>query len=53
VASFGYGGLLLGPPLIGILAEHIGLRQALLVVVGLCAGLLFWAHLVRRPQQAG
>ncbi|UUC53387.1 MFS transporter [Pseudomonas citronellolis] len=53
VASFGYGGLLLGPPLIGILAEHIGLRLALLVVVGLCAGLLFWAHLVRRPQQAG
>lgn len=53
VASFGYGGLLLGPPLIGILAEHIGLRLALLVVVGLCAGLLFQAHLVRRPQQAG
>ncbi|MDF3934302.1 MFS transporter [Pseudomonas citronellolis] len=52
VASFGYGGLLLGPPLIGILAEHIGLRMALLVVVALCAGLLLQAHLVRRPPQA-
>ena len=52
VASFGYGGLLLGPPLIGMLAEHIGLRLALLVVVALCAGLVLQAQLVRRPEQA-
>lgn len=53
VASFGYGGLLLGPPLIGLLAEHVGLRLALLVVVGLCAGLVLQAQLVRRPGKAG
>lgn len=53
VASFGYGGLLLGPPLIGMLAEHVGLRLALLVVVGLCAGLVLQAQLVRRPETAG
>lgn len=52
VASFGYGGLLLGPPLIGFLAEHVGLRLSLLVVVGLCAGLVLKASLVRRPPKA-
>ncbi|WP_374438151.1 MFS transporter [Pseudomonas panipatensis] len=52
VASFGYGGLLLGPPLIGVLAEHIGLRLALLVVVALSAGLVLGAGLVRRPTAA-
>ncbi|MDN6860441.1 MFS transporter [Pseudomonas sp. CAN2814] len=52
VASFGYGGLLMGPPLIGFLAEHVGLRLSLLVVVGLCAGLVLKASLVRRPPKA-
>lgn len=52
VASFGYGGLLMGPPLIGFLAEHVGLRLSLLVVIGLCAGLVFKAGLVRRPPKA-
>lgn len=52
VASFGYGGLLMGPPLIGFLAEHVGLRLSLLVVVGLCAGLVLKAPLVRRPPKA-
>ncbi|KAF1003978.1 MAG: Inner membrane protein YbjJ [Pseudomonas sp.] len=50
VASFGYGGLLLGPPLIGLLAEHVGLRLALLVVVGLCLVLVLRAGLVRRSS---
>ncbi|WP_207885207.1 MFS transporter [Pseudomonas sp. 30_B] len=52
VAGFGYGGLLLGPPLIGFLAEHLGLRLSLLVVVLLCGGLVFKASLVRRPPKA-
>ncbi|WP_447752143.1 MFS transporter [Pseudomonas nicosulfuronedens] len=52
VASFGYGGLLMGPPLIGFLAEHVGLRWSLLVVVALCAGLVLKASLVRRSPKA-
>jgi hypothetical protein len=36
VSTVGYGGFLLGPRLIGILAEATGLRGALLVVCGLC-----------------
>jgi predicted MFS family arabinose efflux permease len=33
VSTIGYGGLLVGPPLIGFLAEHVGLDRALLVLV--------------------
>jgi predicted MFS family arabinose efflux permease len=37
VAAIGYGGLLLGPPLVGLLAEHVGLDRALLVLVAVAA----------------
>jgi fucose permease len=37
VSSIGYGGLLIGPPLIGFLAEHVGLGNALLVLLVLAA----------------
>ena len=42
VTSFGYGGFLLGPPLVGGLAEVVGLRVALglIAVAGLCVFLL-------------
>ncbi len=36
VSTVGYGGFLLGPPLIGILADGTGLRAALVVVCALC-----------------
>jgi MFS family permease len=36
VSTVGYGGFLLGPPLIGILADGSGLRAALVVVCLLC-----------------
>ena len=36
VSTVGYGGSLLGPPLIGILADGMGLRAALVVVCALC-----------------
>jgi MFS family permease len=35
--SVGYGAFLAGPPLIGLLTEHIGVLRALLVVVGAIA----------------
>ena len=34
VSSIGYTAFLAGPPLIGLLAEHVGILQALFVVVG-------------------
>lgn len=53
VSTVGYGGLLMGPPLIGLLAHEIGLRWALLVLVGLCLLLALRADLVRRrPRSA-
>ena len=32
--SIGYGAFLAGPPLIGVLAEHVGVLRALLCVLG-------------------
>lgn len=37
VATIGYCAFLVGPPLIGFLGEQVGLLNALLVVLGLCA----------------
>jgi MFS family permease len=38
VSTVGYGGLLLGPPVIGVLADAAGLRAALGLACLLCAG---------------
>jgi MFS family permease len=41
VSSIGYTAFLAGPPLIGLLAEHVGILRALFVVLGaLVIGLL-------------
>lgn len=48
VSTVGYTGFLLGPPLIGFLAEAFSLRQALLVVVVLGLGI---AVLARRVNE--
>ena len=40
VSTLGYGGFLLGPPLVGILAEHVGLGDALLSLLALAAGIV-------------
>jgi MFS family permease len=55
VSTVGYGGLLLGPPLIGILADGVGLRAALAVVCALCllaAALAGHLREVPAPQHA-
>jgi fucose permease len=53
VTTIGYGGFLLGPPLIGVLAEQVGLGRALLVLLVLAAGIAVLAPAVRsRPQAA-
>lgn len=47
-SAMGFGGLLLAPPLIGILAQAVGLDKALWVVVALYACLIGGARLVRK-----
>jgi fucose permease len=47
VATIGYGGFLLGPPLIGLLAQHVGLGSALLVLLVLAAAVVSLASAVR------
>ncbi|WLQ15857.1 MFS transporter [Hahella aquimaris] len=46
ISTLGYGGMLAGPPLIGLLANNTGLGTALLVVLGLCVLLLLKASWV-------
>jgi predicted MFS family arabinose efflux permease len=54
VTTIGYGGFLIGPPLIGVLAERVGLDRALLVLLVLAAGIAVLAPAVRarRPRPA-
>ena len=54
VTTIGYGGFLIGPPLIGLLADQIGLGRALLVLCVLAGGIAALAPAVRsrRPQPA-
>jgi fucose permease len=47
VSTIGYAGFLVGPPLIGVLAEHVGLGEALLVLLVLAAGIAVLAPATR------
>lgn len=53
VATLGYGGFLVGPPLIGILADHVGLPLALGIVVALAVAILPLAWLTARRARSG
>ena len=46
VSTIGYGGFLIGPPLIGLLAHEIGLGRALWLLPALAAGILLLAPAV-------
>lgn len=48
VATAGYSGLLLGPPLIGFISDHSGLRAGLALVAALCFVSALLAGAVRR-----
>ena len=50
VATLGYGGMLLGPPVIGVLADWIGLRFALLVLVAAMAAIALGSRRVTPDQ---
>jgi MFS family permease len=47
VTTIGYGGFLVGPPLIGLLAEQVGLGRALLVLLVLAGAITALAPAVR------
>jgi predicted MFS family arabinose efflux permease len=47
VTTIGYGGFLIGPPLIGLLADQVGLGRALLVLLVLAGGIAALAPAVR------
>jgi hypothetical protein len=51
VATIAYSGFLVGPPLIGTIAQATGLDGALWVVVGLTVGMLVLSG-TARPQRA-
>lgn len=54
VATIGYLAFLVGPPGLGLLGEHVGLLNALLVVMVLIAGAVFAAPAAReRHRSAG
>ncbi|WP_209832567.1 MFS transporter [Ruegeria sp. HKCCE3926] len=50
VATLGYGGLLIGPPLIGFLAEVFGLRLAFAVLLPLAVLIVLLAGALRRAD---
>jgi MFS family permease len=50
VATLGYGGLLLGPPVIGFVAQLTSLRLALLILAGLALMIIAFAPHLRKPQ---
>jgi predicted MFS family arabinose efflux permease len=47
VSTVGYAGLLVGPPVIGILADHVGIGRALLVLIVLAGTISVLAPAVR------
>jgi MFS family permease len=50
VATLGYGGLLLGPPVIGFIAEFASLRLALLTLAALALLIIAFAPHLRKSQ---
>lgn len=51
ISTFGYGGFLLGPPLVGGLAELVGLRAALgtIALAGIVISVLSWRTAAKEP----
>jgi predicted MFS family arabinose efflux permease len=47
VSSVGYAGILIGPPLIGVLADHVGMGRALLVLLVIATAISVLAPAVR------
>jgi predicted MFS family arabinose efflux permease len=53
MATVGYGGFLVGPPLVGWLAQASSLRAALSVIAVLAMAIAVLAHHLREPAPEG
>lgn len=53
MSSIGYTAFLVGPPLVGFLADAVGVRRSLLVVVVALIVALLTAARAREPVAAG
>jgi hypothetical protein len=53
VATMSYLGFLIGPPTIGLVAEQVGLRGALMMLLGLLAAVVVLARAVDDRPSAG
>lgn len=51
VSTVGYGGFLVGPPLVGFLADAYGLGNALWAIAGLAVGIVLLAFSTRTPTR--
>lgn len=51
VSTVGYGGFLLGPPMVGFLADAYGLGNALWVIAALATGIVLLAFTTRSPTR--
>jgi MFS family permease len=49
VATAGYTAFLVGPPVLGLIGEHVGLRSAIIVVLVAVAVSTCFARAVARP----
>ena len=52
VSTIGYAGFILGPPLIGAIAQTRGLRFGLASLIGFCIGMLLFGATLRRDNEA-
>ena len=52
VSTIGYAGFILGPPLIGAIAQARGLRLGLSSLIGFCIGMLLFGAIIRRDDEA-
>ena len=50
VSTIGYGGFLIGPPLIGLLAQQVGIGTALWILPALGVGIVILAPVVAPPK---
>jgi hypothetical protein len=50
VSTIGYGGFLIGPPLIGLLAQEVGIGTALWILPALALGVVALAPVVAPPR---
>lgn len=50
ISTLGYGGMLLGPPFIGMFAQDVGLNKAMMLVALLCGILVFFTGFIRNSN---